>query len=79
MVRPLRRCEFNRAVRCVARFACAAQECQHGLELGIGFAAAKLFGGLQPDDFRVCFHEGADFLNALALKRHQPHEFYRMP
>ena len=44
----------------------------------IFFAAAELFGGLQPDDFRVRFREGADFLEALLLKRHQPHEFDRV-
>ena len=44
----------------------------------ICFAAAELFGRLQPDDFRVCFREGADFLKALKLKRHQPHEFDRI-
>ena len=44
----------------------------------IRFAAAELFRGMQPDDFRVCFREGADFLEALKLKRHQPHEFDRI-
>jgi hypothetical protein len=43
----------------------------------IFFAAAELFGGLQPDDFRVRFRQGADSWKALLLKRHQPHEFRR--
>src|SRR5258708_35187938 len=40
--------------------------------------AAELFGGLQPEDFRVCFREGANFWKALLLERHQPHEFDRV-
>jgi hypothetical protein len=41
-------------------------------------AAAELFGSLQPDNFRVCLREGADFWKALPLKRHKPHEFDRV-
>ncbi len=44
----------------------------------ISFAAAKLCSGLQPDDFRVCFRKGANFLNALLLECHQPHECSRI-
>jgi hypothetical protein len=46
--------------------------------MGNCLAVAELFGGLQPDDFRVRFREGADFLEALLLKRHQPHLLVRI-
>jgi hypothetical protein len=46
--------------------------------MGICVAAAKLFGRLQPDDFRVPLRQRANFLNALMLERHQSHEFGRM-
>jgi len=76
--RTLRRGELDGSLRRVSRRACALQECEHRLEMRIFFAVAELFGGLQPDDFRVCIHQGANFLPTLMLERHQPHEFDRV-
>jgi len=41
--------------------------------MGIGFAAAMLFGGLQPENGRVRFRQRANFLNALQLESRQAH------
>ena len=54
------------------------QEREHRPKMRIRLAATNEFSSLQPDDFGVCFREGANFLNTLLLERHQPHKFDRI-